>query len=94
LLAYLEYDISKCWHRNNNSVKIKQKSINKKDENLKYLNNVNKQFFLKSLNLKYYMILRDGPFNLKRGVMFLYFRFSSFLFIDFCLILTELLFYI
>ena len=43
--------------QNNNSVKIKQKSANKKDENLKFLNNLKKIIFLKSLNLKYYMIL-------------------------------------
>ena len=41
---------------NNKSVKIKQKSVNKKDENLKFLNNLSKQSF-KSLILKYYMIL-------------------------------------
>ena len=31
--------------QNNNSVKIKQKSANKKDENLKFQNNLNKQSF-------------------------------------------------
>ena len=31
--------------QNNNSAKIKQKSVNKKDENLKFQNNLNKQSF-------------------------------------------------
>ena len=35
---------------------MKQKSVNKKNENQKFLNNLNKQS-VKSLNLKYYMIL-------------------------------------
>ena len=43
--------------QNNSSVKIKQKSVNKNDENLKFQNNLNKQSSLKSLNLKYGIIL-------------------------------------
>ena len=35
---------------------MKQKSVNKKDENQKCQNNLNKQS-VESLNLKYYMIL-------------------------------------
>ena len=39
---------AKIYIQNINSVKIKQKSVNEKDENLKFQNNLNKQSFLKS----------------------------------------------
>jgi hypothetical protein len=44
-LAYLEYDISKCWHRLKTPSKTKNK--NKKNENIKFLNNLNKQLLKK-----------------------------------------------
>ena len=43
---------------------MKQKSVNKKDENQKFQNNLNKQS-VKSLNLKYYMILMQSNNFLK-----------------------------